>query len=90
MHLKDCTVQRSSVQTKPTLCTKMPKFTMLFYYLKVPLQSSLRHYTLPLTGALKWGTVWTSISTGIETTHGQSWKFVFLLNKYQSSSFDNA
>ena len=33
--------------------------------------------TLPLTGALKWGTVWTSTSTGTGFMKGQSWTFVF-------------
>ena len=33
--------------------------------------------TLPLTGALKWGAVWTSTSTGTGIMKGQSWTFVF-------------
>ena len=72
LYLKISTVQRTAVSTKPTLCTKWPKFTMLFYYVKLPGSSSPQHPTLQLTGALKWGTAWTSISTGLETTHGQS------------------
>ena len=31
-----------------------------------------------MTRTLKWGTVWACIWNGIETVHGQSWKFVFL------------
>ena len=71
------TVVPTSVGTKPILCTKSPKLTLLFYYIKMQTSSSPYHPSLQLTGALKWGTVWTSILTGIETTHGQSWKFVF-------------
>ena len=66
------TVATTSVLTKPVLCTKQPKITMLFYHIKVPACSSPQHSTLPLTEALKWGTVWACISTGIETMHGQS------------------
>ena len=32
---------------------------------------------LPLTGALKWGTVWTSTSTGTGIMKGQIWTTVF-------------
>ena len=46
------TVQRIAVLPKPILCTKWPKFTMLFYYVKMLGSSSLWHPTLPLTGAL--------------------------------------
>ena len=65
-------VQSTSVQTKLVLCTKQPIFTMLFYYIKMQASSIPYHSSLQLTEALKWGTVWTSISTGIETTHGHS------------------
>ena len=71
------TVLAISVSTNPILCTKSTKLTMLFYYIKMRTSSSPYHPFLQLTGALKWGTVWTSISTGVETRHGQSWKFVF-------------
>ena len=57
---------------KQILCTKSPNLTMLFYYIKMWTSSSPFHPFLQLTGALKWGTVWTSTSTGIETMHGQS------------------
>ena len=66
------TVPASSVATKPILCTESPNYTMLFYYIKMRTSSSPSHPFLQLTGALKWDTVWTSISTGVETTHGQS------------------
>ena len=33
--------------------------------------------TLTLIGALKWGAVWTSTSTGTGIMKGQSWTFVF-------------
>ena len=33
--------------------------------------------TLQLTGALKWGTVWTSSLTGTGIMKGQSWTSVF-------------
>ena len=66
------TVQRTSVQTKLVLCTKGLIFKMLFYYLEMPASSSPKHPFSQLTGTSKWGTVWTSISTGIETTYGQS------------------
>ena len=66
------TVPTSSVATKPILCTESLKYTMLFYYIKMRTSSSPSHPFLQLTGALKWDTVWTSISNGVETTHGQS------------------
>ena len=59
------------VLTKTILCTKQPDFTMLFYNVKMPAWFSLQHSTLPLTVALEWGFVWTFISTGVETVHGQ-------------------
>ena len=40
MTIKAYTVQRTSVQTKLVLCTKMPIYTMLFYYIKMPASSS--------------------------------------------------
>ena len=67
------TVLVIGLEKKPALCTKRPNLKMLFYYIKVPAHSSPYHSTLPLTGALKWGTVLTSISFGIETRMGQSW-----------------
>ena len=39
--------------------------------------SELLGSTLHLTGALKWGTVWTSTSTGTGIMKGQSWTFAF-------------
>ena len=75
------TVAEISVWTNPILCTKSPNFTMLFYYIKMRTSSSPYHPFLQLTGALKWRTVWTSISTGVETTHGQSQSFEIYLIK---------
>ena len=66
------TVPTTPVWTKPALFTNWPNFTMLFYYIKLPPQSSLPGSTLALTEALNWGTVWTSISTDKENTKGQS------------------
>ena len=57
---------------KADFSTKSPNLTMLFYYIKMWTFSSPFYPFLQLTGALKWGTVWTSTSTGIETMHGQS------------------
>ena len=65
------TVPTTPVWTNPVLFTKQPKLTMLFYYVKVPSHSSLPGPTLALNGALKWGTVWTSTSTGTEIAKGQ-------------------
>ena len=67
------TVPTIPVWTKPVLCTNWPKITMLFYYLKVPKDFSPLGPTLALTGALKWGTVWTSTSNGTGIMKGQSW-----------------
>ena len=47
------TVQRIAVLPQRVLCTKWPKLTVLFYYLKRLASSSPQHPTLPLTGALK-------------------------------------
>ena len=43
----------------------------VFYFLKVPARSSQQISTSELNGALKWGTVWTSILIGTETRKGQ-------------------
>ena len=73
--ISHATVVAISVWTNPILCTKSPNFTMLFYYIKMQTSSSPYHPFLQLTGALKWGTVWISISNGVETTPGQSKSF---------------
>ena len=65
------TVVPRNNQANLILCTKSPNLTMLFYYIKMQTSSSPYHPFLQLNGALKWGTVWTSISNGVETTHGQ-------------------
>ena len=71
-------VPTTPVWTKPVLCTNWPKFTMLFYYLKVPPHFSPPGPTLALTGALKWGTVWTSTSNGTGIMKGQSWSCILI------------
>ena len=75
------TVVCISLGISPVLCTIRPKFIKLFYYIKVPACSGLHYSTLPLTGALKWGTVWTSVSIGRETKKGQSLKLHIYLIK---------
>ena len=52
-----------------------PIFDLVLYNIEMPLCSGPLGSILPLTGALKWGTVWISIVTGVETMHGQIWKF---------------
>ena len=71
------TVIYTSVLTKPFLCTKRPKLTMLFYYIKKPGCSSPQSSNLLLIGAFKWGTVWSSSSIGIEIRNCQSWMYIF-------------
>ena len=71
------TVPTIPVWTKPVLCTNWPKITMLFYYLKVPKDFSPLGPTLALTGALKWGTVWTCISIETEISNGWIRIYVF-------------
>ena len=44
----------------------------MFYNIKMPPWSGPLGSTLQLTGALKWGTVWASSSTGTEIMKGQS------------------
>ena len=61
------------------LWSKWPIFDLVFHKIKMPPCSGTLGYTLPLTGALKWGTVWTSTSTGTGIMKGQSWTFVFYL-----------
>ena len=45
------------------LWSKWPIYDLVFYNIKMPPCSDPLGYTLPLTGALKWGTAWTSTST---------------------------
>ena len=56
------------------LWSKRPIF--VFYNIKMLPCSGPLGSTLTLTGALKWGTVWTSTSTGTGIMKGQSWTFV--------------
>ena len=44
-------IDKTPNSTKPVLCTKQPKFTVLFYHKKVPATSSPGNLTLPFTGA---------------------------------------
>ena len=55
-----------------------PNFIMLFYYIKVPPHFSPPGPILALTGALKWGTVWTSTSNGTGIMKGQSWSCILI------------
>ena len=57
------------------LCSKWSICDLVLYNIKMPPCSGPLGSTLPLTGALKWGTVWTCISTSKETIHGQSKNF---------------
>ena len=50
----------------------MPYFDLVFYNVKMPQCSVPLGSTLPLAGALKWGSVWTSTSTGTGIMKGQS------------------
>ena len=56
----------------PDLWGKWPISDLIFYNVKMSPCSSPLGSTLPLTGALKWGTVWTSNSTGTGIMKGQS------------------
>ena len=66
---------------KLILCTKRPKFTMLFYYIEMPTRSCLPDMFLPLMRPFKWGTAWSSISRGIRNTSSQTFDHTSLLNK---------
>ena len=57
--------------------SKWPIFDLVFYNIKLSPCSGPLGSTLPLTGALKWGTVWTSTSTGTGIRKGLSWTFAF-------------
>ena len=59
------------------LWSKWPLFDLVFYNIKMSPCSGPLGSTLTLTGALKWGTVWTSSSTGTGIMKGSSWTFVF-------------
>ena len=72
-----CTVVLILELKWPKLLSKGPIFDLVFYNIKMPSCSGPLGYTLPLTGALKWGTVWTSSSTGTGIMKGRSWTFVF-------------
>ena len=59
------------------LWSKWPISDLVFYNIKMTPCSGPLGSTLQLTGALKWGTAWTSSSTGTGIMKGQSWTFVF-------------
>ena len=61
----------------PDLWSNWPIFYLVFYSIKLPTCSGPCGSNLILTGALKWGTVWTSTSMGTGIMSGQSWTFVF-------------
>ena len=61
----------------PDLWSKCPVFDLIFYNIKMSPRSGPLGSTLPLSGALKWGTVWSSTSTGTGVVKGQSWTSVF-------------
>ena len=71
------TVPTLSVLTNPVLCSKWLILNKLVRMLKIPPHSSHQSSTLALIGALKWGTVWSFISTSIGITEGQIWMHVF-------------
>ena len=70
------------------LWSKWPTFDLIFYNIEIPPCFRPLSSTLPLTGALKWGTVWSSNSTGTGIMKGLSWTFWFLLSKFQGFNFD--
>ena len=59
------------------LWSKWPISDMVFYNIKMLSCSGPLGSTLKLTGAMKWGTVWASSSTGTGIMKGRSWTFVF-------------
>ena len=61
----------------PDLWGKWPISDLVFYNIKIPPCSCPLGSSLLLTGALKWGTVWTSSLTGTGIMKGRSWAFVF-------------
>ena len=54
------------------LWSKWPFFDPVFKNIRIPPCSGPVGSTLPMTEALKWGTVWTSTSTGTGIMKGQS------------------
>ena len=67
-----CTVVCISESKWPDLWSKWPIFDLKFYSKKISSYFGPLGSTLPLTGALKWGTVWTYTSTGTGIMKGQS------------------
>ena len=80
MYLKDwieITVVLKRESKWHDLWSKWPISDLVFYNIKMPPCSGPLGSTLQLTGALKWGTVWTSSLTGTGIMKGWSWTFVF-------------
>ena len=59
------------------LLSKWPISDLVFQNMKMPPCSGPLGSTLQLTGALKWGTLWTSSSTGSGIMKGRNWTLVF-------------
>ena len=70
----------------PDLWSKWPISDMVFYKIKMPPCSGPLGSTLVLIGALKWGTVWTSTSTGTGIMKGQSKNFEIYLIESKCST----
>ena len=77
MTINQSTVTCISESNWPDLWSKWPIFDIIFYNIEISPCYGPLGSTLPLTGALKWGTVWTSTSTGTGIMKGQSWTSVF-------------
>ena len=56
--------------------SELPISDLVFYNMKMPPCSGPHDHNFILTGALKWGTVWTSSSTSTGIMKGRSWTFV--------------
>ena len=70
----------------PHLWSKWHICDLVLYNIKMPPCSGPLGSTLPLTGALKWGTVWTSTSTGTGIMKGQSLNFELYLTGSKCST----
>ena len=70
----------------PDLWSNWPIFDLVFNDIKMPPCSGPCGSNLILTGALKWGTVWTSTSTGTGIMKGQSKNFEIYLTESKCST----
>ena len=68
---------QKKIKMTPFMKYIIPISDLVFYNIKLPPCSGSLGSTLQLTGALRWGTVWTSSSTGIGIMKGRSWTLVF-------------